>query len=447
MIVPLNRSLLHFLRMASSSSIVRKPPNILVFSPNDDQIKKCVRSALEMDKYVVYGISAADLKSAPWQENATALIASAEHCEEGDMAQIRDFAANHLGKVILLGGHFEDKNIMKLADITSLRDGLSSLGLPVAPKKCDISDAPNSGVHVICQGACDLPSLDYEVIPELPDEFAFNSDLYFDRLSTRRLGRLCLYASTATSTFDLLPKRGPLLNGTVAIADQQTTGKGRGGNVWLSPVGCAMFSAQLVIPVSSTVLSRRIPLLQHLAALAVVRGLSKSITDDNVKLKLKWPNDIYLKTATEGDLIKMGGVLALSSFSGSDAVCNIGVGFNLDNESPTMSLNSLLKKEDQMRKEEYYAMVLNAFEELIDLMERGSEAEVYSLYYKYWLHSEQNVEVTTSSGDMFSAVVKSIDEFGFLRVQNVKSDHIITVQDNGNSFDMMCGLIAPKLNK
>ena len=86
----------------------------------------------------------------------------------------------------------------------------------------------------------------------------------------------------------------------------------------------------LVIPINSSVLVRRIPLLQHLAALAVVHGLSKRIEDDDVKLRLKWPNDIYLKTAgEEGDLVKMGGVLAMSSLKGNEAVCNIGVGFNL----------------------------------------------------------------------------------------------------------------------
>ena len=133
----------------------------------------------------------------------------------------------------------------------------------------------------------------------------------------------------------------------------------------------------LVIPVNSSALGRRIPLLQHLAALAVVHGLSKRIRDGDVQLRLKWPNDIYLKTAgeEEGDLVKMGGVLAMSSLRGNEAVCNVGVGFNLDNESPTLSLNGILERGDKMRKEEYFATVFNALEELVDMMERGREEE------------------------------------------------------------------------
>ena len=117
------------------------------------------------------------------------------------------------------------------------------------------------------------------------------------------------------------------------------------------------------------------------------------------------------------------------------------------NESPTLSLNGILEKGDKMRREEYFTTVFNALEELIDMMGCGREEEVYSLYYKYWLHSCQSVEVSNSGGDKFGAVVDSIDEFGFLRVKNVSTGQIMTVQDDGNSFDMMRGLIAPKMNK
>lgn len=36
---------------------------------------------------------------------------------------------------------------------------------------------------------------------------------------------------------------GVLPEGAVLVADQQTRGKGRGGNVWTSPDGCLMFTA------------------------------------------------------------------------------------------------------------------------------------------------------------------------------------------------------------
>ncbi len=47
---------------------------------------------------------------------------------------------------------------------------------------------------------------------------------------------------------------------------------GRGGNAWLSPLGCAMFTVRVQVELSSR-LGQRIPFLQHLAALAVVEAV------------------------------------------------------------------------------------------------------------------------------------------------------------------------------
>lgn len=41
---------------------------------------------------------------------------------------------------------------------------------------------------------------------------------------------------------------------------------------WLSPPGCAMFSLQLHIPMSS-MLGQRLPIVQHLVAIAVVSAI------------------------------------------------------------------------------------------------------------------------------------------------------------------------------
>jgi biotin-(acetyl-CoA carboxylase) ligase len=43
----------------------------------------------------------------------------------------------------------------------------------------------------------------------------------------------------------------PHIEQLIVVAAQQTHGKGRGGNAWLSPNGCAMFSGYLKIPLQS----------------------------------------------------------------------------------------------------------------------------------------------------------------------------------------------------
>lgn len=71
------------------------------------------------------------------------------------------------------------------------------------------------------------------------------------------------------------------VDGLAVIARKQTSGEGRSKNQWLSPDGCALFSFQLIIPLSSP-LGRKLPLLQHLVSLAIVTSIAN---DNEYKVK------------------------------------------------------------------------------------------------------------------------------------------------------------------
>jgi len=62
--------------------------------------------------------------------------------------------------------------------------------------------------------------------------------------------------------------------GLITVASRQTSGQGRGGNAWLSPLGCAMFSLHVRIPVHSE-LGQRAAFLQHITSLAVVLAITE----------------------------------------------------------------------------------------------------------------------------------------------------------------------------
>lgn len=59
---------------------------------------------------------------------------------------------------------------------------------------------------------------------------------------------------------------------------------GRGPNAWLSPVGCALFTLLVSIPLRSQ-LGQRIPFVQHLMSLAVVEAV-RSIPEYEVCVAL-----------------------------------------------------------------------------------------------------------------------------------------------------------------
>ena len=88
-------------------------------------------------------------------------------------------------------------------------------------------------------------------------------------LKTKVLGRTGLYFDVVGSTHSVLEGCDSFPDGLVVIARRQSQGRGRSGNVWMSPEGCAMFSLRMRFPLQSE-LGRHLPLLQHVVALAIV---------------------------------------------------------------------------------------------------------------------------------------------------------------------------------
>ncbi len=270
--------------------------------------------------------------------------------------------------------------------------------------------------------------------------------LYFTKLRSRSLGRMLIYVPVVGSTFDALDAVMPnvLHPGLAVVADRQLKGRGRGGNNWLSPIGCAMFSLQLVVH-PDTPLGRRSCFMNQLVPLAIVQAIETLTISSKAVPKIKWPNDIYLGKDT-----KIGGVLLKSSNTADSVVISVGAGLNLDNAYPTISLNGTITAsgDSALSREEYLAEVLNHLEAAIEEFQQpGGQESLTERYLRYWLHSGQQVKLRTAGCDEeVSAVVMGIDDFGYLIVQDEMGVRH-TVHPDGNSFDMMRNLIAPKLTR
>ena len=229
--------------------------------------------------------------------------------------------------------------------------------------------------------------------------------------------------------------------GLAVVPARQTAGEGRAGNRWLSPPGCCMFSLQTCRLPADSYLGRRPSLLQHLVTIAVVDAVRTVEGLEELDVRIKWPNDIYY-----GSQVKLGGVIAKSSFMGNQLAVTIGAGINLDNKLPTNSLNNIIRSQGrrELKKEILLAETFNRLEFLISECNQGKMAAVLELYYKYWLHHNQRVRITTEDKtDERNVTVIGIDEYGFLLVKD-SDESIFSVTCDGNSFDMMEGLIRPK---
>ena len=284
-----------------------------------------------------------------------------------------------------------------------------------------------------------IQSPNYLPIRNNPSE-SFNWDEYQSNLNTKDLGRNIIHCNVITSTFDLLQGKF-LKSGLAVIADQQTSGKGRSTNKWLSPKGCAMFSLQLELSLKCGI-GKHMPLLQHLVSLAVVDSVNSMGNGyENLDLRLKWPNDIYA-----GQHCKIGGVVVYTSIIGSRIHVNVGCGVNLSNDEPTKSINQVAKENHlpPISRESFLSQVFNKLEYYLDSIGGNSEDEkyIFNLYHKYWLHGNQSVKLRSEDGTIRQGRVISLDADGFLLVE--VDGHKLQVHPDGNSFDMLQGLILPK---
>ncbi|KAI4485519.1 hypothetical protein M0804_007024 [Polistes exclamans] len=279
------------------------------------------------------------------------------------------------------------------------------------------------------------------MIHQCPDNFSTIE--YFENLKTKDLGRLVIYADVLTSSMNVVNDH-KIQHGLVVIPCQQTQGRGRSKNVWLSPKGCAMFTVQLHIPKNSS-LGGHISILQHLFIVGIVSAVTSIPGYEGLDLRVKWPNDIYV-----GKSIKIGGIIVTSHYDSSLIICNAGVGVNLSNSTPTCCINDLIAEYNKKHKtklpalsyERYFALVFSEIEYLLDIVQSGNMDYFFQLYYKFWIHNDAEVTVVSTNGDSELVKILGIDEYGFLKVRGIKGN-TFSVQPDGNSYDLLKNLIKP----
>ncbi|XP_055639673.1 biotin--protein ligase [Toxorhynchites rutilus septentrionalis] len=292
---------------------------------------------------------------------------------------------------------------------------------------------------VIPPSATILPVL----INHIPEDFSTLD--YYRNLKTTLIGRIGIYVPVVRSS-TVIVSNASLSHGFVVIPRRQTHGNGRNNNQWLSPEGCVMFSMQLHVPLASQ-LGRRLPIIQHLVAIAIILAVRTIPDYEELDIRLKWPNDIYAN-----GVAKIGGIIINSRIQSSVAVVNVGCGVNLSNSNPTTCINDLIREFNRnhgkhlpvLGYEQMLGLIFTKIEELYNEVQEGDLSILQNLYYKYWLHDNKMVAVKNEAGISYSGKIVGIDEYGYLLVRTGDGDEPVYVQPDGNSFDMMKGLIIPK---
>eukprot|EP00743_Colponemidia_sp_Colp-15_P009331 GILK01010199.1.p1 GENE.GILK01010199.1~~GILK01010199.1.p1 ORF type:complete len:354 (+),score=34.20 GILK01010199.1:82-1143(+) len=300
-----------------------------------------------------------------------------------------------------------------------------------------------------CQLASRFPLDRYTVTMTTPEyasaDATFQTDFdfkrFFNGLSTQSLGRLLLHSAVLPSTQTLLNDHcDEFQHGVVCLADSQSSGRGRGSNVWESPAGSLCFSFKCAIPTTSD----EPPLLQYLVPLAFVESIDEKVEFKSAGLRIKWPNDVY------GAGVKLGGVLVQSSYASTQKFFDVTVGFgiNINNEHPTTSLKSILSSPTPLSREDILSSFLNKFEAMFSIFVSDGFAPFKDLYLSRWLHTNQRVIIQEEKGDT-PLVIKGITNQGYLLAVTETNDRrdseIYELHPDGNRLDFFKGLIRKKI--
>ncbi|THV08019.1 class II aaRS and biotin synthetase [Dendrothele bispora CBS 962.96] len=319
-------------------------------------------------------------------------------------------------------------------------------------------------------------------LPDRTQTPLFDLDLYFRTLSEARdkaglvsesgewgCGEVMFYSEAVTSTQTMLEKNSHLLarlpTPILSLASHQLAGRGRGTNSWISPPGCLQFSLHLRVSLSSFP-SNKLVFVQYLFGLAVAEACRDEaiLGKRGEAVRVKWPNDIYAVFGSdEKDRKKIGGILINTSFSDGNAdiiigkstsiTVDFGCGVNVLNPPPIFSLHQLQKDIDSpLSMEKTAAVILAKFEQMwyTFVAGRGSFEPFIDLYLQRWLHSDQLVLLTTVDPPKQVRICGITLDHGLLRTlpertgSTTGGESFIDLQPDGNSFDLMSGLIKSK---
>jgi biotin--protein ligase len=165
-------------------------------------------------------------------------------------------------------------------------------------------------------------------------------------------------------------------------------------------------------------------------------------------LQLKWPNDIYIES---NGLYKVGGILVTSEYQhGIGFVVTVGCGLNVFNQKPARCISEFMNDPTKLSLELALAKILTRFESIYEEFCEYNEAgcqnpfEIFQdRYHACWMHGNQRVVVDSQKGPI-ECIINGISSSGLLKAIPVRGGEELLLQPDGNSFDMLKGLISAK---
>ncbi|WP_240413844.1 biotin--[acetyl-CoA-carboxylase] ligase [Paenibacillus periandrae] len=256
-----------------------------------------------------------------------------------------------------------------------------------------------------------VPRKGYRFISK-PDKLDIGHIL--EQLQTRVLGRKILYYDEVESTNTLA--HAMVLEGaeegTLVIAEHQTTGRGRMGRKWHSPKGKGLWMSLVLKP---QITLQFAPQLTLLVAVALCRSIRKLTS---LQVGIKWPNDLLI------DGKKISGILLESSADEEKlqhVIAGIGISVNLDLDDFPEELRSVatslsIEAAQQIDRTQLLCQFLLELETLYELYHEQGFAPVKLLWEALNVSLGCTVRSQGPHG-VIEATAEGIDDAGALVVR------------------------------
>jgi BirA family transcriptional regulator, biotin operon repressor / biotin---[acetyl-CoA-carboxylase] ligase len=241
-----------------------------------------------------------------------------------------------------------------------------------------------------------------------------NIDKFQEDLRTRRLGKTILFKREVDST-NMWAKELARLGaeeGTVAVAETQTSGRGRLSREWFSPRGGLWFSVILRPQLRITEALK----LMFVAGLVVAETLHETY---GLHVETKWPNDVLVNGK------KICGILTEMSTTGEVVtfiVVGIGINANIvvKKDLPTEVGKSATSLENELGHKvllgELLRKVLEAFETEYGLFVSGQYSSLLDKWKSYAKFLGRMVRVTDEN-ESFAGLALDVDHDGALMMK------------------------------
>lgn len=247
---------------------------------------------------------------------------------------------------------------------------------------------------------------------------AIDAQLLSAGLKTKKIGEKIIGLTQVGSTNEYAKKiAAESPEGTVVVADEQTTGKGRRGRSFHSEKGQGLFMSFILKP---KIAPQKAPLITGIGAAAVILTLEEF----GIKSQVKWPNDLLIQGKKVcGILTEMSGDIEQIEY------VILGIGLNVRNsdfpEEIREIASSLWREGYEIDRQQLFWQLVQKLEELYMEYLSGGKDRILEVLRKYSCVLGKEIILYGAEGER-TALAIDLDDEGAL-VAEIKGEGVLTL--------------------